>query len=88
MKQLEAIQKALSEASLPSWVARQSVQLFEDAQGELAARVSIVVHDDKGQVLNDGRELSAVRRRVHEVIDDAEIPLWPYVEFVTERDAA
>lgn len=88
MNQTERIQEALDQGNLPEWISRKEVHLIEDASGEPAAEISLIVRAGNDSVIDDGRALSRVRSQVHAVLAAAKVELWPYVAFLTEADAA
>ncbi len=87
MTQTEEIYLALDEGNLPEWISRKEVQLIEDASGEPAAEISLIVRAGNDAVFNDGRALNRVRAQVQEALESARVRLWPYVAFMTEADA-
>lgn len=88
MKDLERIRIALAKVAFPSWVADTKAEIFEDASGETAARVWLVIRTDQDAVLERGAELSRASRLVHEAFEESDIPLWPYVNFRSAAEAA
>jgi hypothetical protein len=85
---VERIQKALKGERLPKWVAKTHVELIEDAAGETAAVVHVLVREGSDAVFRDGSALEAVRAIVHEAMARAGMRLWPYVRFESESEAA
>jgi hypothetical protein len=85
---LERIRKALKGKRLPDWVAKTHVELIEDAAGETAAVVHVVIREGRDAILRDGNALTEVGTIVHDALVRARIPLWPYVRFESESEAA
>lgn len=87
MTQTEKIQHALDHSDLPDWIARKEVELIEDASGDPAAEIRLVVREGNDPIFKDGRLLNRVSLRVHELLEAAQVGLWPYVSFVAEAEA-
>jgi hypothetical protein len=87
MTQTEKIQDALDHADLPDWIARREVELIEDATGDRAARISLIVKDGNDFIFKDGGLLNQVSNQIHQILDVAQVNLWPYVSFIAEAEA-
>ena len=85
---IEPIRKALAKAKLPRWVARAEVAPMVNHMGEPALRVTLVIRDDREEILTDGRALNDAARRVHVAIDATGETRWPYTGFVIAHEAA
>ncbi len=75
MSAVDAITKALEKAKLPSWVESWHVETVVDHTGDAAVRVIVVVRADREDIVQDGRALNELRRKVHLTIDDAGVDL-------------
>lgn len=87
MTQTEKIQHALDEGDLPDWITRKDVLLIEDATGDPAAEVTLIVREGNESVFQDGRILNRVRDQVHKIFHAIQVERWPYVSFVAEAEA-
>lgn len=70
-------------AGLPDWVQELRPHLFDDSDGNMALAVVVVMRPGDPRVFTDGRLLNAVRDRIHEVVAQAGITVWPYVRFIS-----
>lgn len=86
MTQTETIQHALDHSDLPDWIARKEVELIEDASGDPAAQIRLVVREGNPLIFKDGRLLNRVSSQVRQILEAAHVGLWPYVSFVSEAE--
>jgi hypothetical protein len=88
MTDLERARDALAAASLPDWVERLNAEGMVDHTGDPALRVTVVIRDDREQVVEDGPALSGLTRQVLSVLQAVGVELFPYLRFVTAAEVA
>jgi hypothetical protein len=87
MSTVPAADEALNSAHLPEWVDRVNAEAMVDHTGEPALRVTVVVRNEREDVLEDGRALAAFSRGLLEALQAAGVELFPYTRFVTVAEA-
>ena len=72
------------------WVERFDVELGDDAMGEPAVFLRVVVRSGEAELFEDGERLGDARWKLREALAGAGVGLWPYIDFVSadELEAA
>jgi hypothetical protein len=88
MRNAEAVKRIIEAVDLPPYVVDQVVEVGEDASGDPAIWVWIIVADDATDRPEFFDESMAIEDRIFSALEQAGDERWPYVRFRTRSEQA
>jgi hypothetical protein len=75
----------LKQASLPDYVTDFAIKVGRDWDGDPSIWVWVIIKDEAADS-DFSKRAAAIRELVPAVLEDAEIPRWPYIRFRTQSE--
>ena len=81
-----ALEQAIMQGGLPAWVVSAKPQFIEDADGEAALSVIIVISPEKADIFTDAQQLLNIKHLVRKALRQSGVHVFPYFKFVSATD--
>ncbi len=76
----------MNSRNLPAWVVDAKPSFIEDADGDSALSVLIVISSESPEIVKNAHELLAIKKLVRSALKQSGVEVFPYFRFVSQAD--